>query len=211
VAPTFSERVEPRFAVVSVTDAKGRELARGAASRSPANPRTIVRPVPVYLLLSTAKFATLPRLDVGRLMPLMGISSFGRGIADLEAVLALFAPAAGIAVWLGAPAPLGGGAARAGLGARVRGGGAARPRARRPSGADVAAGRALALDSAHLAAGSVWFCGLVRLLVLWAAARRGRRMRALATVVPRLSRVALGSCWPSPPPACCRRSSTCRR
>jgi copper transport protein len=54
-------------------------------------------------------------------------------------------------------------------------------------------GLALALDWAHLAAGSAWVGGLIGLLMLWAAARRGRRLRALATVVPRFSRVALGA------------------
>lgn len=43
------------------------------------------------------------------------------------------------------------------------------------------------------AAGSAWLGGLAGLLVLWGASRRGRRMRALALVVPRFSRVALGA------------------
>jgi copper transport protein len=54
-------------------------------------------------------------------------------------------------------------------------------------------GLLLALDWAHVGAASVWLGGLIGLLVLWFAARRGRRLRALATVVPRFSRVALGS------------------
>jgi hypothetical protein len=40
--------------------------------------------VPVYLLLSTAKFAARSALDVGALVPLARLSSFGRGISDLE-------------------------------------------------------------------------------------------------------------------------------
>jgi methionine-rich copper-binding protein CopC len=45
VALTFSERVEPRFAVVSVTDRRGRQLGDGAPARSPADPRTVERSV----------------------------------------------------------------------------------------------------------------------------------------------------------------------
>jgi copper transport protein len=305
VALTFSETVEPRFAVISVTDAKGRQRADGPATRSLADPRTLVRPVtrlrpgwylvywrvisadghpvrgaftfavgpgpgpprqfavpslretaatpgllaarwgvlvalmaavglvlfrclvarpvgateedrslravtiagfaaigaalvlvPVYLLLATATFSTLSALDVGRLLPLVRLSSFGRGISDLEALLALFALAAAAAVCVDRPDR----ARRSVVELLALGsvlmcaaalllvpGLAGHPAQTSPRAA------ALALDWAHLAAGSVWFGGLVGLLVLWAAARRGRRMRALATVVPRFSRVALGS------------------
>src|SRR5205085_11105507 len=59
--------------------------------------------VPVYLLLATATFSTRSALDVGGLWPLLRLSSFGRGISDLEIVLALFAVAFGIAVWVDRP------------------------------------------------------------------------------------------------------------
>jgi copper transport protein len=42
VAMTYSEAVEPRFAVVSITDAAGRGVAAGPPSRSPTNPDTLV-------------------------------------------------------------------------------------------------------------------------------------------------------------------------
>ncbi len=45
VSLTFDEAVEPRFAIVSVTDASGTQRATGAVSRSPANPDTLVVPV----------------------------------------------------------------------------------------------------------------------------------------------------------------------
>jgi copper transport protein len=45
VAMTYSEAVEPRFAVVSITDAAGRRVAAGPPGRSPANPDTLVTPV----------------------------------------------------------------------------------------------------------------------------------------------------------------------
>jgi copper transport protein len=307
LALTFSEVVEPRFAVISVTDVRGRRLGAGAPVRSAADPRTIVRRVdrmrpgwylaywrvisadghpvrgaftfavgpgpgpprqfdvpslretaatpalvatrwgatlsvmaavglllfrlliarpaaatdaagdrtlraitvagagavvaglvlvPVFLLLSTAEFAARSALDVGALLPLMRISSFGRGIADLEVLLALFAVAAGIAVWLDRPERprrsvvelLALGAALACAAAVLAAPGlAGHPAQTSPRGL------ALALDWAHLAAGSVWLGGLVGLLALWAAARPGRRLRTLATVVPRFSRVALAA------------------
>ena len=45
VALTFSEAIEPRFAVISITDVKGRQVAEGKPERSPADPRTIERGV----------------------------------------------------------------------------------------------------------------------------------------------------------------------
>jgi copper transport protein len=42
VAMTYSEAVEPRFAVVSITDAAGRRVAAGPPGRSPTNPDTLV-------------------------------------------------------------------------------------------------------------------------------------------------------------------------
>jgi len=49
VALTYDEAVEPRFATISVTDAKGRQLATGTASRSPSNPDTLVVPLRPHL------------------------------------------------------------------------------------------------------------------------------------------------------------------
>jgi copper transport protein len=152
--------------------------------------------VPVYLLLSTAKFSTLSPTDIGGLLPLARVSSFGRGISDLEVLTGLFALAAGVAIWLDRPdraqrsivelLALGGALACAAAMLLVPGlvghAGQTSPRS-----------LALALDWMHLAAGSVWLGGLAGLLVLWGAARRGRRLRALATVVPRFSKVALGA------------------
>ena len=45
VSLTFDEAVEPRFAIVSVTDASGTQHATAAVQRSPANPDTLVVPV----------------------------------------------------------------------------------------------------------------------------------------------------------------------
>ena len=45
VALTFDEPVEPRFAIVSVTDAQGQQETTGPVRRSPANPDTLVVPL----------------------------------------------------------------------------------------------------------------------------------------------------------------------
>jgi copper transport protein len=45
VALTFDEAVEPRFAIVSVTDASGAQRTAGTVRRSPANPDTLVTPL----------------------------------------------------------------------------------------------------------------------------------------------------------------------
>ena len=42
---TYDEAVEPRFAIISVTDANGRQETTGSVTRSPANPDTLVVPV----------------------------------------------------------------------------------------------------------------------------------------------------------------------
>jgi copper transport protein len=45
VALTYSEAVEPRFAIVSVTDASGRQQTTGPPRRSPTNPDTLLVPL----------------------------------------------------------------------------------------------------------------------------------------------------------------------
>jgi copper transport protein len=42
---SYSEPVEPRFAIVSVTDAGGRQLASGPPQRAPGSPQTLVTPL----------------------------------------------------------------------------------------------------------------------------------------------------------------------
>jgi copper transport protein len=42
---TYDEAVEPRFAIISVTDASGRQQTTGPVRRSPANPDTLVAPL----------------------------------------------------------------------------------------------------------------------------------------------------------------------
>ncbi len=49
VALTFDEAVEPRFAIISVTDAAGHQEATAPPRRSPANPDTLVVPLRPHL------------------------------------------------------------------------------------------------------------------------------------------------------------------
>ena len=42
---TYDEAVEPRFAIISVTDAAGHSLTTGPVTRSPSNPDTLVVPI----------------------------------------------------------------------------------------------------------------------------------------------------------------------
>ena len=151
---------------------------------------------PVYLLLATAEFSLRPWSDVGEIVPLVRDSAFGRAFSDLWAVLALLAVASGAALALDRPgrkrrsaeALLAAcGAAGCAAAALTLPGLGGHPSTTSPVGA------MLALDWAHMAAASIWLGGLVGLLVLAVATEPGKRVAALAVVVPRFSRVAIGS------------------
>jgi copper transport protein len=152
--------------------------------------------VPVYALLATSEFALRSFWSFGALIPLLRTSAFGRGYLDLELLLALFAVAAGVALWVDRPdrdrrsvaellalcgAALAAGAVLLAPGAA----GHAAQTAPRPL--------ALALDWLHLVAGSLWVGGLVGVLVLWRSLPAARRLAGLAVCVPRFSNVAFGS------------------
>jgi copper transport protein len=152
--------------------------------------------VPVYTLLATAQFALRSFWSLGTLVPLMRTSAFGRGYLDLELVLALFAVAAGIALWVDRPdrdrrsvAELLAtcGAALAGAAVLLVPGIAGHAAQTAPRVL------ALALDWLHLLAGSLWIGGLIGLLVLWRSLPAARRLAGLAVCVPRFSNVALTS------------------
>jgi copper transport protein len=151
---------------------------------------------PIYVLLATAQFALRSVWSIGALVPLMRVSSFGRAWLDLELVLALFAAAAAVLLWLDRPtrrqrtiaellAFTGAlGAAAAALLAASASGHAAQT-APRPL--------ALGLDWLHLAAGSIWIGGLIGLLVLWRSLPVARRVAGLTVCVPRFSNTAFFS------------------
>lgn len=301
VALTFSEAIEPRFAIVSVTDALGNQVTSGPPTRSATNPdqlvvplqrvregwylvfwrvisedghpvrsaftfavgpnpgpqpqfavpslsetavtgrliaaRTIVflallaaiglfvlrtftaRPLlaerpralavafwiaigvalvatPVYVLLATSQFALRPMTALGALVPLMEKSAFGRGYLRLELLLALFAVAGGIALWLDRGRmrkrtiaellAVTGALLAAGAALEVPGAaGHAAQTAPRPL--------SLVLDWVHLASAAVWVGGLIGLLVLWRSLPVARRMAGLALSVPRFSSTAFAS------------------
>ena len=152
--------------------------------------------MPVYLLLATAEFSLRSAFDLGTLVPLMHASAFGRGYLDLELCFALFALAAGIAIWVDRPERAHRSIAEilALLGAFT----AAATVLLIPGAAGHAAqtaprGISLALDWLHLVSGSVWLGGLIGLLVLWWSLPAARRVAGLAIVVPRFSNVAFVS------------------
>jgi copper transport protein len=183
-------------------------IARPVARRVPG---TTLRPVsiaffvslavalvatPVYVVMSTAKFALRSAFDLGAVVPLARASAFGRGYLDLELVLALFALAAAVAIWVDRPerdqrsvAELlsligAGAAAAAALLVPGLSGHAAQTAPRALS---------LTLDWLHLLAGSIWIGGLIGLIVLWWSLGERRRVAGLAVAVPRFSRVAFVS------------------
>jgi len=151
---------------------------------------------PIYVLLATAQFALRSFWSFGALVPLMDVSAFGRGYLRFELLLALFAVAAGAAIWLDRPdrarrsiaglLSLWGALLAAGALLLVPGaaGHAAQtsPRA-----------LALAFDWLHLAAGSLWVGGLIGLLVLWSSLPVARRTAGLVVCVPRFSNAAFVS------------------
>jgi copper transport protein len=305
VGLTFSEAVEPQFAIVSVTDAGGAQQTAGRPSRSPADPNeldvpvqrlregwylvfwrvisadghpvrgaftfavgpnegpapqfvipsldetaatpglltarwlvflsvmtavgllvfraVIVRPLPqrlpgvslrrvslafaialglalittpIYLLLATAKFALSSTWAVGTLVPLMRASAFGRGLVDLELVLALLAVAAAVLFYVERPRSVQRpvvellaliGALLAAAAALLIPGVAGHAAQTAPRGLS------LGLDWLHLAAGSIWTGGLLGLIVLWTSLGSSNRLAGLTVCVPRFSRVAFVS------------------
>jgi copper transport protein len=150
----------------------------------------------VYVDIATAEFAQLSTLDLGKLVPLMRASAFGRSYLDLALVLALAAIAALAAVRLDDPHREVRSVAQilANLGA-LAGAGAALlvPGLAGHAGQYSPRGLSLALDWLHLATGGLWVGGLLGLTLVAAATHSGRRVACMVVVVPRFSRVALFS------------------
>ncbi len=122
---------------------------------------------PIYVLLATAQFALRSFWSFGALIPLMDVSSFGRGYLRLELLLALFAFAGAAAIWVDRPGRRSVAALLALWGALL----AAAAALLVPGAAGHAAQTAprwasLVLDWSHLAAGSIWLGGLIGLLLL---------------------------------------------
>jgi copper transport protein len=152
--------------------------------------------VPVYVLVATAQFALRSVWDVGAVLPLLGVSAFGRGFLDLELMLALFALAAVVALCLDRPErPRRSLAALLALGGALLAGGASLLAPGASGHAAQTAPRPLSilLDWLHLASASLWLGGLIGLLVLWRGWPAARRAAGLAVCVPRFSNAAFGS------------------
>jgi copper transport protein len=153
--------------------------------------------IPVYLDLATAQFALAQSaFDLGKIVPLMRSSAFGRDLLDLEVTFALFVVAAGLAIWIDRPDreqrsvaevfAVAGALLAAGATLLLPGlaGHAAQTSPR---------GLSVALDWLHLAAGAVWVGGLIGLLVLWRSFPVARRVAGLVVCVPRFSNTAFVS------------------
>jgi copper transport protein len=152
--------------------------------------------IPVYVVLATAEFTLRSAFDLGAIVPVARDSGFGRDFLDLELAFALFAVAAGAALFvdrpereqrsvvelLAFPAALAAGIAALLLPALAGHAGQKSPR-----------GLALPLDLLHLGAVAVWLGGLIGLVVLWLSVGRAGRSAVLAYVVPRFSAVAFCS------------------
>jgi copper transport protein len=305
VTLTYSESIEPRFSIVSVTDVKGHQVTSGAPAREPGSPQTLAVPlrklppgwylvlwrvisadghpvrgaftfavgpspgpapqfvipslsetaatpglvgwrfatfvammlaiglfafrvviarpllravpgsslrpvttafivalgvslvsVPIYLIVSTAKFALRSWVDLGTLIPLVRDSSFGRSYVDLWILLALFGLAALGAIGIDRPTrSLRSTAELLATGAGLVAAGAVLviPGIAGHAAQTSPAALALALDWAHLVSGSLWLGGLVGLLALWFGTPPERRRETLTLVVPRFSKVAFVS------------------
>jgi copper transport protein len=148
----------------------------------------------VYLDFSIANDSLRSVFDLTALVPLYGVTAFGRGILDLELCFALFCLAGWIALWLDHPerelrsvAELlaGGGALLAAAAVCMVPGASGHAAQTSPRGLT------LFFDGLHVATASVWLGGLVGLLVLAASVGSERRVAALAAAVPRFSSVAL--------------------
>ena len=152
--------------------------------------------VPVYVLLATAQFALRHAWSVGALVPLMRTSAFGRGYLDLELLLALFAVAAAVALWLDRPERAKRSVAELfALGGALLAAGAVllAPGAAGHAAQTSPRTLALALDWLQLVAGSLWLGGLIGLVVLIGSLPAARRLPGLALCVPRFSNLAFVS------------------
>jgi copper transport protein len=151
---------------------------------------------PLYLDFATANDSLRSVFDVGALVPLFGVTAFGRAILKLELCFALFSLATWISLWVDRPerehrslAELG-----ATAGALLAAGAVlVVPGAAGHAAQTSPRGLTLGFDWLHMAAGSVWLGGLVGLLVLWFSLPTRERVPVLSFSVPRFSAVAVGS------------------
>jgi copper transport protein len=152
--------------------------------------------IPVYLDFAIASDSLRSVFDLGALVPLFGVTAFGRGYVDMMLCFALFCVASWIALYVDRPDRERRSLAEllAQTGALLAAGAAlVLPGVVGHAGQTSPRGLSVPIDWLHLIAGSVWLGGLVGLLVLWLTVGSTRRVAALSVVVPRFSTVALGS------------------
>ena len=132
--------------------------------------------IPVYLDFSVANDSLRSVFELGELVPLYRVTAFGRALVDLEICFALFCIAAWTPCGSIAPNASSGrspssrsvlGALLAAAAALIIPGAAGHPAQTSPRGLTMA------LDWLHLASGSVWFGGLVGLLIMWRSVGSG--------------------------------------
>jgi copper transport protein len=152
--------------------------------------------VPVYLEEATAIDSLRSFWDVAGVVPLWRLTAFGRGYVDIELCFALFVVAAAAAIWVDRPQQ-----ERRSVAAILALSGALAaaaavlllPGAIGHAGQTSPRGVAVLLDWLHLVAGSVWFGGLIGLLIVWHSLPLAKRVAGLVVCVPRFSNVAFVS------------------
>jgi copper transport protein len=152
--------------------------------------------IPVYLDFAVANDSLRSVFDLGALVPLFRVTAFGRAIVELWACFALFCLAGSIALWLDRPEREHRSIAELAAAVGVVLSAAAVlvvPGAAGHAAQTSPRGLTLFFDWLHLGAGSIWFGGLIGLLVLWLTLPVRLRVAGLSLVVPRFSNVALGS------------------
>jgi copper transport protein len=152
--------------------------------------------IPIYAEAATAQFALRSIFDLSHVVPLIRDSAFGRAYLDLELTFALFAVAAGLALWVDRPQrerrsiaellALTGALAAAAATLLI-------PGVSGHAGQTSPRGLSVGLDWLHLVAGSIWIGGLGGLLVLWRSLPAKKRVAGLAVSVPRFSNAAFVS------------------
>jgi copper transport protein len=152
--------------------------------------------IPVYLDFSIANDSLRSVFDLPALVPLYGVTAFGRGLLDLELCFALFSLAGWVALRLDrsdreyrsvAELAATTGALMAAAAVLIIPGTAGHAAQTSPRGLT------LAFDWLHLVAGSIWTGGLVGLLVQTMSVPARQRVATLEVCVPRFSTVAFGS------------------
>jgi copper transport protein len=149
-----------------------------------------------YLDASTAIDSLRSVFDLATLVPLFGVTAFGRGYLDMLICFALFC----FAGWVSLSVDRSDRTRRslaelaAHTGALLAAGAVLIIPGTSGHAAQTAPrGLTLGADWVHLVSGSVWLGGLVGLLILWGTLGPARRVEGLALVAPRFSKLALAS------------------